>query len=125
MKMIVFVILWVKVILWVIRIIVIFCVVRLWIIVRILFIKVGFSVEVVLLNSIILGCIVRVWVMVMCCFCLLDRFFGLVFVWLCSLIWFSRVSVFLCILVVGCFRMCIGLVIILFSMFICGNRLKF
>lgn len=42
----------------------------------ILFIILGFKVEVGLLNSIMLGCMVKVWVIVICCCCLLESWEG-------------------------------------------------
>lgn len=75
-KIVWFVIFWVKFILCVIIIIVCFFCVSWWMVFRILFISFGFSVDVGLLNKIILGCIVSVCVIVICCCWLLDKWCG-------------------------------------------------
>lgn len=69
-------ILWVKFILCVIMIIVIFFLVILWIIDSILFISLGFKVDVGLLNKMILGFKVSVLVMFICCCWFFDNWFG-------------------------------------------------
>lgn len=101
-KIIWFVILWVKFILWVIIIMVIFLFVSFIIMFSILLIIFGFSVDVGLLNSIVIGFIYNVWVIVICCCWLLESCVGNLLVWVESLICFSSFRVFLWVGVLLC-----------------------
>lgn len=113
----------VKCILCVIMIIVMFLLVKFLIIFKILFISLGLSVDVGLLNNIILGFIVSVFVIVICCCWLFDNVCGCWFLICVKLIFLSNLSDFLCVLFFFNFLIVIRFFIIFFNVVLCGKRL--